>query len=501
MVKNYTAINIGPILKTFSLVRRPRELWSASYMFSYLMECIVAKVIEKGCTIIAPVIGEKKNVSIGLYPDRLYFSHTDDASVDVEEILSEAWKVFQGKAFGDKINCKDYFNLMHITLQYENQSHSVILAKLNDHLDILELCAFAVNPQEDLGDSQENVYRLISEIKESALAKISTGSAYMHMETLAEIAAVQLAGLDKNKWDEFVKNNRDEDYIDDPYSIFKSLKAYKSYHRYFCVVQADGDNMGKTITSPNLQDEQLVKVSKGLWDYGIEASNLINDFGGKAIYAGGDDLLFIAPVVGKDGNNIFGLLEKIEEKFNSKIADVVGNIIVDISAAPSLSFGVAIAYYKNPLYEVLQSAINLLFNEAKRGSVKNKVAWRLEKHSGETFSACYSKLDEGLDDAFKNLIEQTADGNTVSAVAHKLKFNWTLLEKCLESDRGNEGNPRLDSLFAKMLEAPEDDGYFNAVKEVILKLYFAKDIMNLADVLYTMLRTAKFIKGEDTKDE
>lgn len=497
---NYTAINIGPIIKTLSLARRPRELWSASYMFSYLMECIIAKVSQKKCTIIAPITGEKPDISVGLYPDRLYFSHDNNTSLDVEQILSDAWGEFQKNVFGQNINCRDYFNLMHVTLQFEEQSHSVILAKLNDYLDLLELCAFAVNPQ-DGKDPLENIYGLIAKRKESPLVEISTGNTNMHMETLAEIAAAQLAGLAGDKWDVFVKNNRDENYTDDPYSVFKSLTEYKSYHRYFCVVQADGDNMGKTVTSPNLSNDQLTNVSKGLWDYGKEASRLINDFGGKAIYAGGDDLLFIAPLVGKDGNSIFGLFEKIEEKFNSKIKDVVENMIEDKSDAPSLSFGVAMAYYKHPLYEVLESAINQLFGVAKGGSVKNKIAWRLEKHSGETFSACYSKLDKGLDDAFKNLIMQTEDANTVSAVAHKLKLNWTLLEKCLEADRENKGTKRLDSLFAKMLEASEGDSYFNAVKEVVLNLYPAKDITNLADVLYTMLRTAKFIKGEDTKDE
>ena len=498
---NYTAINIGPIIKTLSLARRPRELWSASYMFSYLMECIIAKVSQKKCTIIAPITGEKPDISVGLYPDRLYFSHDNNTSLDVEQILSDAWREFQKNVFEQNINSRDYFNLMHVTLQFEEQSHSVILAKLNDCLDLLELCAFAVNPQNGKKEPLENVYSLIAKRKESPLVEISTGNANMHMETLAEIAAAQLAGLDGDKWGVFVKNNRDENYTDDPYSVFKSLKEYKSYHRYLCVVQADGDNVGKTVTSPNLSNDQLTNVSKGLWDYGKEASRLIKDFGGKAIYAGGDDLLFIAPLVGKDGNSIFGLFEKIEEEFNSKIRDVVVKMIGDKSDAPSLSFGVAMAYYKHPLYEVLESARNLLFGVAKGGSVKNKVAWRLEKHSGETFSACYSKLDKGLDDAFKNLIRQTEDGNTVSAVAHKLKLNWTLVEKCLEADKENIGNPRLDSLFAKMLEASEGDSYFNAVKDVVLNLYPAKDITNLADVLYTMLRTAKFIKGEDTKDE
>ena len=36
----YTAISIGPIIKTLAMARKPRELWAASYLFSYLMKCI-----------------------------------------------------------------------------------------------------------------------------------------------------------------------------------------------------------------------------------------------------------------------------------------------------------------------------------------------------------------------------------------------------------------------------------------------------------------------------
>ena len=61
-----------------------------------------------------------------------------------------------------------------------------------------------------------------------------------------------------------------------------------------------------------MRNENLQAISKALVKYGIEATKIIDEFGGLPIYAGGDDLLFIAPVVGKDGTNIFDLLVKIE---------------------------------------------------------------------------------------------------------------------------------------------------------------------------------------------
>ena len=69
----YTAINIGPILQTFSMVRKPRELWAASYMFSYLMKFIIEELAKSGYEIISPAkLSPEADKTIGLYPDRVF---------------------------------------------------------------------------------------------------------------------------------------------------------------------------------------------------------------------------------------------------------------------------------------------------------------------------------------------------------------------------------------------------------------------------------------------
>jgi hypothetical protein len=50
----YTAINIGPIIGTMSMARKVKALWCASYMFSYLMECIVKEIEGAKITILSP---------------------------------------------------------------------------------------------------------------------------------------------------------------------------------------------------------------------------------------------------------------------------------------------------------------------------------------------------------------------------------------------------------------------------------------------------------------
>ncbi len=40
----YTAITIGPIIKSLSIAHKTRELWAASYLFSYLLKSIISTI-------------------------------------------------------------------------------------------------------------------------------------------------------------------------------------------------------------------------------------------------------------------------------------------------------------------------------------------------------------------------------------------------------------------------------------------------------------------------
>jgi hypothetical protein len=61
---------------------------------------------------------------------------------------------------------------------------------------------------------------------------------------------------------------------------------------------------------------------------------------------------------------------------------------------------------------------------------------------------------------------------------------------------------RLDALFNKVLEFDKDKaGYFDAVKTIMPTLYNVIGKKGYVQALYSLLRTAKFIKGEDLHDE
>lgn len=499
----YIGINIGPVIKTLSLARRPRELWSASYLFSFLMEYIVDEADKRG-EIIAPkewnnVVADD-NLPVGLYPDRIYIRPNEGVVAD--DILKPACDRFC-KCLGVT---SSYFNLMHTTCDGNSEVEAV--TELNRRLDLLELCVQAPD-----SDPQEEIMGIIQEGKSSSLYKCAVGDDKdFSVETLAEISAAQLKMVvNEDIWMKYSSEARKDDGKGEPYSVLGD--GVKSFHRYFCVVQADGDNMGKTLTNESLKDGFISEISKALWQFGVNATKEIEEYAGMPIYAGGDDLLFLAPVRGKGSASIFELLDKLEACFKvvrDKCMECLPEFYKDEKDKdlPSLSFGVSICYYKHPLYEALESARHLLFDVAKEVNGKKAVAWKLEKHSGESFDACFSRRDEALDAAFKTVIKMTVDGKTVTQAIHKSKNNWKLLSLCLMDAKNTDKTDRLDAFFKTVLEeTSQNKKYFDAVKDLMVKLFNAqnptddKTMKQYSETLYSMLRTAKFINGEDTKDE
>jgi len=489
-MNTYTAFNIGPIYTTFIMGRRPRELWAASYMFSYLMKCIYDNVPKGSVLSPAEVPCAVLSQGVGLYPDRLFVR----GAVDAGDIEKKAWQTFSTSLNIDGKTPLDrqYFNIMHVTVQAD--SDSVAVRMLNDALNKLELMNF---PKP--GSLSEGVMKIVSDQK--PLFRLVYGKDTHHIPSLGEIAAVSKEKENDETWSKFRNMLNNDGTEENAYNeAFGS--DYKSYHKYICIVKADGDSVGATVTHPDLPQGELERISHELLDFGRLASEKIKGFGGLPIYAGGDDLLFIAPVVGKDGTDIFRLLKEISSECFKGVKSKIDSLnLTKDDGTPvkaSMSYGLSISYYKYPLYEALELADSLL-NKAKGISGKNAVAWMLTKHSGSGFDAAFSNSDENLSKAFYALIDATQDGNTVSAVAHKLRENDTLMTQVLKTKDAALRDERLKALFDKILE-DKGSSYHAAVREVMECLYDYSPVGYEA-MLYSVMRTAKFIKGEEPKDE
>ena len=179
----YTAINIGPIISTLGMARKPGELWAASYLFSHLMKWIYQTAEEKGLEIISPAKPSTDMCEVGIYPDRIFIK----GSLDTAEFLHDAMEGFlqdfsQCEATKALIPDLNYFNLMATHCEADKESSAI--DQLSHQLDVLELFNYA---KED--EAAETIYKIISKEGSSLLYKLATGKkpAFKSIEDIAKI--------------------------------------------------------------------------------------------------------------------------------------------------------------------------------------------------------------------------------------------------------------------------------------------------------------------------
>ena len=304
----YSAINIGPIIATLGMARKPRELWAASYMFSYLMKCIIETLPKE--KIISPATFERdEKKGIGLYPDRVFVK---DYEVSYQDMITPV----VNQVAKDLSIDGQYFNVMAVSGDFDQDSDAI--KDLNAKLNNLELFNIGCD-----GSLSDIVRKLIKNAKPLFLDAL--GEKKLQIESLGEIAAIELQKLTMEEdWNSFVSCIRSDkqEEASKAYSYLPKEKL-KSYHKYICIVQADGDNMGKAVSHSKLSDGKVKEISEALLKFGENAKTVIEKYGGFPIYAGGDDLLFIAPVVGKDYTNIFQLLKKLNNESFGEVKRIV----------------------------------------------------------------------------------------------------------------------------------------------------------------------------------
>lgn len=509
-MKKYTAINIGPIIDTFTMAKKPRELWNASYMFSYLMECIINEILNiQNIKIISPAIIDRNKpffFEAGLYPDRVFI----EGDINAQKVISKALEQFKTKVgIGD-----DYVNVMSVSIDYNQETGAI--QELNRLLDCLELYKRPVSD-----DSLKSIANLLRGDKKEILHKYATSKSQFTIPSLAEIATHCLKHINRGQWlvasnklDKELETETGED------AFYQSIKEqfkdiYRSYYKYICVVQADGDNMGKIVSA--LETNKVKTLSESLLEYGSDVCKLIKQYGGLPIYAGGDDLLFIAPVVSyidpsKPTSTIFDLLANIDKRY-TEVDTIIGTLGRPLNLHTSISYGLSISYYKYPLYEALKSARELLFDKAKNIDGKNAIAWCLRKHSGSGFTGSFCK-DSEIYTIFSALLNTSVDETTVSAVAHKLRDNENLLDIIRDKDEN-----RIKAFYKKVMEEePLNDASYKGITRRLLNALFKQaalqgessrndsknkgfETIKILEIMYGMLRTAKFVNGEGDSDE
>lgn len=458
----YVGITIGPIFKTIGEAISPAGLWFGSYFFSTVTKKLCEKLVEiPNVKIFSPFYDSNSNQNpqedgIGRYHDRILFSVDGNTVTEekLQKIISAVKKEMAGK-FG-KFNSGQIENFINNYLRIDfvilnEETINEIIGKsgkagnniaiiLNDALDALELMA-AGKGRTDMNlfasffagkKGNRNIY-----IKKSKLftdTKPNSQLVIKHPDRDSDLKAIEDIALSRKK----EENSSDGS---------PSGEVAPTRSEYYAVVNSDGDKVGTLLRALckdveiSEQSDRINSFSRACLDYAGEAAKLVGDYGGMTIYAGGDDLLFIAPV-----QSLFSLCSELDEMFKKTLKKGLEEVnLPDDDINVSLSFGIAIQYVKYPLYEALERARVQLY-KAKESCGKrsngseisggNRLGIELVKHSGKTVQLMVE--NEKLE-AIDNLIKYRATTNdqALESVLYNLQDTEIIFKLLFEKTAQN----------------------------------------------------------------
>lgn len=419
---NYIALTIGPIYKTLQNAKKPKELFSSSYIFSYIMREIIKNFKDR--KFITPYIEDEsifdENLKVGLFHDRFIFESKENDIYKLKSVIEDVLKKISQKLNISLQETQEYLQINYLEKELAHDANPIL--ELTPYLDTKELFV-----QTSQSDSFANSLK-----------------------------------REKGDKDNFLTLDKD---------IEHDLKKL-CYKNYYAIVHADGDKMGKAIS----KKENIKDVSKSLFNYALKSTELITKYGGQTIYAGGDDLMFIAPTISKDRTKtIFNLCENISQQFTIDKA--------------TLSFGISINYHKFPLYEAVNNSANLLFTKAKNEK-RDNIAFNITKHSGQSFETIIHKGDSDIYNSFLSFTSSVANndeniGNFLDSIHHKISSYETTIKQI------QNNKDKLTNFFTN---------YFNKDEHIKNQAFFKNlvEFLNIATVeqVYASLRFIKFIKGD-----
>lgn len=495
-MRKYIGITIGPVFDTIMDASSPAAMWFGSFMFSDITRRLCEAITKayEDVEIYSPYYAEETKISedgVGKFHDRILFS-VDDGNEDVGTKLDQIIDGVKGSTADYFTNLPDYdkekterFLKRYLQIHYiigsenKNQNQNIIL-DLSDKLSALELIkTFPEN------NSDNPITRLMLGEESGKNELIKKSCLYKQIKDksqLEEAGAIRTIG-------QIAKGQTGSE-----------RKLYK----YFAVVNADGDRMGQALQA--LGNNKLNEFSQCLFRYASNASNQIKEFGGMTIYAGGDDLLFLAPVIEKNGKSIFSLCDEIQKQFRKEMEK-------SCNPVPTLSFGIGIAYYKYPLYEAMELSRQMLQESKSDAGKKNATTVQLQKHSGQSLKLKLS--NEKLETMETFLGFDANPGNEPTAeILHSMIYSieefrplYELMLK--ETMDKNQKLEHFQELWGHLFDNSDQDKYRQYINKIVA--FFYEELVhtdapliegyneNRAQILSMLLRLKKFFaeKGDE----
>ncbi|WP_050639685.1 MULTISPECIES: type III-B CRISPR-associated protein Cas10/Cmr2 [Clostridia] len=143
---------------------------------------------------------------------------------------------------------------------------------------------------------------------------------------------------------------------------------------YYAMLKFDGDNMGEIFLNKHTVKEQQ-ELSRSISDFASEIPNVLKEFNGLLVYAGGEDFLGFLPL-----DTLLACLDKLQKLFQERVK-------------LTFSAGIVIAHLMQPLKMVALAAEEMEM-KAKQAEGKDAFVLGILKRSGERVVSPPYKFDD-----------------------------------------------------------------------------------------------------------
>lgn len=533
--KTYISITLGPITRAIDLADSTKELWAASYFFSYLAKQLIEPFRERH--FLLPLVNDDRmwepHGGAGLFPDRYIF---ESKVGDFEELKRREDKVLL-KVATDILSVikseysyseiykylKSYLKIYFFEKEFNTENSKEIIPECERYMNLIEMQdSFPEQEKKNFlsllfrnvnGIPKFNEEKIITGFNGTFLSKDAFGKLNTRLfESVIEISATELSEQVKDGYRTFCYNIEQEQEskkkvgLIDKQDEFLNQENICPYHKYIAIVKADGDSIGAVVEAMPSSCGTDNRLSKALLDFNVAVVETINTYRGKTVYIGGDDLLFFAPVY-CDGKTIFELISEIDVCFKNCLKNELKDYIETQGGkfvSPTLSFGLSITYYKFPMFEALEAAGDLLEGIAKSGNLKgflqskgivdketlkplikkNKLAFSMQKHSGQMLTSVVCKEHASYEKFLEFVSRYTRKANPapedsgekdssgfLASVMHKIRSFEPMLEIILKE---GESSKLLKNFFDNNFNEKEHEQYrglFQDIRDLICASY------------------------------
>lgn len=302
--------------------------------------------------------------------------------------------------------------------------------------------------------------------------------------------------------------------LDDIKRINSEIRSYTkqaniNLQKYYAIVVFDGDSMGKWLSG----DKDFVKIdidlkefhkalSEALGKFANVCSNYLTSPKGKSVYAGGDDFLGFVNL-----SYLLNVLDYFYGQFEEQVNKPLNKYFQN-NQKMSFSAGIAIAHYKTPLSEVINSARAMEVEAKSIDKQKNAFAFTVLKHSGETQS-CKLKWKD---------MEGNSNLLVIESVIHSLKsedFSNTYIQSIVRefarllykgnNEKENKNNElknileteitRLISRSCNESDKTKRDSKIDELSKKVNEIYFSNNINRQnPENFFSILTISDFIR-------